>query len=697
MNRICFASYEIHPVTSGGCGVLLHNSATVLLSQGHEVIFLLDIPEPEFQKFNQQERLKFPHPEHCKAYLVETLCQDFPSPQREDFHSEFEWRAYRFYYASRWVAKNERPTQIEFIDYCGIGYYAMSAKVIGLEFLDTFLSIRLHSSLELIDREQPANIHDLERYLMFGMEHQSLRLAEAVLYPSDHYLNQAYCPYYEPWFGNLECSHPAIVTFPKMSEASKEADGVLFFGRLFGFKGIDIFVDAAVLYLDNPKNPRQRFILAGYDSNLPPDGQGSYQDYLLRKIPIQYQSFFQFTGQIGWKQLEALLPQIMFAVFPGYFESYCYAAHELYYSGIPIIVSNISAFQDAFSHGKNALVFDGTVSDLADQMSCLSNDATLRDALSRPYPIDNDPLGDFYTRHAHNSWMQAQPIAAHSTELLVCILANREEKIDNTFQTLLCGNRSLRVVVVRPVDYQSSETAGWFLGQRCGFYSQTGERLMPTQIETSDALLIIKAGDLLSTEYIPRCLEVLEKQKQINYVGSWKHIRDGGVIHLDTFPLDVASELIPFNISSIYSRYVLRTPPGKLLIDLFDPRANQLGEIAFIWSLETDSTCGATIPEAMISIKKDQDQIQGKILSYLIIRDKNPWRKARLARYLLIKNHSYPIDVPFHSSTNQEKNTSLAEELDEIKGSTAWKFIVKARQTRIYHLLRLLYKKLKHL
>lgn len=679
MSRICFASYEIYPVTSGGCGVLLHNSTNVLLSQGHEVIFLLDIPKPEFQLFDQHERKKYPHPENCRAYLVQTLCQDFTSPRREDFLSEFEWRSYRFYHASRWIEKEEHPDLIEFFDYCGIAYHALSAKLAGMDFQNTHLTIRLHTSLELIDREQPANIHDLQRYIMFGMEHQALRLAETVLYPSKRYLDQAYRPFYEPWFGKLEESRPAIVTFPQKRETSNEADGILFFGRLFGFKGIDIFVDAAVCYLDNLDNPRRKFLIAGYDSNLPPDEQGSYQDYLLTKIPVQYRRFFQFTGQVNWNKLEELLPQILFTVFPSYFESYCYAAHELYNAGIPIIASNIPAFQDAFTHGKNALIFDGTVGDLVKQMEILSTDAILRKTLSHPYQIDKDPLGDFYTRDIHASWMQSLSMSSQSTELLICILAKREENIENIMQTLSkCGMRSVRIVVVRQVDKQSSETTGWFLGQRCSFFSKAGEQLLPTQIKTGDALLILKASDLLAPDYISRCMQVLGRHEQISYVGSWKQIRDGEIEHLDTFPFDVASELTLFNISSLHSRYILRTTPGKLLIDLFDSRANQLGELAYIWSLETDLSSGVTIPEPLITIIKDQEQIQKKTLSYLIIREENPWRKARLSRLLLVLQQQnrntildsneieYPDHINFELSPSEKYSIKIIRKIRSI-------------------------------
>ena len=56
MSTICFVTYEIHPTTRGGCGVLLHHATELLLQQGHQVVFLLDIPRHEFNQFEQRDR-----------------------------------------------------------------------------------------------------------------------------------------------------------------------------------------------------------------------------------------------------------------------------------------------------------------------------------------------------------------------------------------------------------------------------------------------------------------------------------------------------------------------------------------------------------------------------------------------------------------------------------------------------------------
>lgn len=210
MSRICFVSYEIHPTVMGGCGVLLYNAVHKLLPEGHEIVFLLDITDPQFQQFTSVDRLNLPNADHCHAYLLNALAahSDF---ELLHFSSSYEYQSYRFHVALQKICKLEKLDTIEFVDYCGIGYAALCSKIAGLAYQDIHIAVRLHNSMELIDREQPGNFHDQSRYLMYNLEHHALRLAETVLYPSKNYLAYAYQPYYEKWFGRLEWSQPPLL------------------------------------------------------------------------------------------------------------------------------------------------------------------------------------------------------------------------------------------------------------------------------------------------------------------------------------------------------------------------------------------------------------------------------------------------------------------------------------------------------
>ena len=214
MAKFCFFSFEIFPTVKGGAGVLLFNAARQLLPQGHEVIFVLDLPKEEFDQFDQVDRLTLPNPEHCRAYFVWGMVQDM-KVGRPEFQSVYEYRSYQFHHVAQKVYELEKPDVIEFFEYTGSAYYALNAKALGLAYQETNLAVRLHGSLEMIDRMQSSGLVGIDRYLMYGLERQALRLAETVLTPSQTFLDQAYRPYYEPWYGEAVVSQPPLVGWPQ--------------------------------------------------------------------------------------------------------------------------------------------------------------------------------------------------------------------------------------------------------------------------------------------------------------------------------------------------------------------------------------------------------------------------------------------------------------------------------------------------
>ncbi len=686
MSRICFVSYEIHPTTWGGCGVLLYNAAHVLLSEGHEVVFLLDIPYEYFERFKSHDQLSWPGADRCRAYHVDTLCGALDLTEN-DFVSEFAWKAYRFHYACNQVYDIEKPDLIEFFDYCGVSYYALTAKVAGLGYKNCHLAVRLHNSIELMDTYEPTKAHTFDRYSLYALEHGALRLAETSLYPSLTYFQHAYQPHYEPWFGQQVCSQSPLVTRPKRNHASADADGVLFYGRLFTFKGVDIFVDAAVAYLDNPSNPRVQFYLVGYDSHQPPTGSGSYEDYLWRKIPPQHRTQFSFRGFLSWPQLEELLPHIKFGVVPSYYESFSYAAHELYAAGVPLIVSDIAGFRDFFQHDVNALVFDGTVSDLTRQMERLSSDKDLRQRLSFPFPVADQPLGSFYSGPFSSSWIDLSTVESLPS-LLVCLIDNGGSDAERTLAAVeAAGLTHCQVVRMRKATNLDKEITTWLLGALYTLHDRFGRPLAPTDVRTAEVLIILQSGDVPYADYLTRSLEILRRQPQIAYVSSWKYMTKDGQLKLNCFPLDILLELVPLYRMSALNRCFMRTSSGQLLIDLFDPRANVYGELAYLWDLDTERQCGLTIPEPLIEQAAEEvPSAEPRLLAYLFMRDRSIWRKARLSRYLLTIWNSasqQQIDI----AELLQHNALLKGQLAEFNQSRAWKLIqtyrTRRRQSRL--------------
>ncbi len=656
MSKICFVSYEIYPTVKGGCGVFLANAARKLLSDGHDVIFLLDIQTEDFDQFNFVDRTRLPNHDHCRAYQLDTLAphENF---ERYHFPNIFEYQSYRLYVGLQSVCELESPDMVEFFDYCGVAYASLNAKVAGLFCRGIPLNIRLHGSMELIDRAQPDYFHDYNRYVMYNLEHHALRMADNVLYPSQNYLNDAYLPYYEKWFGQQVQSQPPLVNLPPIKQSSVVPDIVLFYGRLAAVKGVDRFVDAAVVYLRDNQNPRTRFYLVGYDSYLFSNTRKSYKECLLEKVPKDLQQYFTFTGQLSRQELSELLPSVSFAVIPSYYESFCYAAHELYESGVPIILSSIPAFHAFFTDGQNAKFFDGTVADLADQMRQLAVNEELRNRIRFPHPVANNPLGDLYRNKPDSTWIQSDMVDTID-EVLIVILANEPTRLLETLDSIQPpSNFSINIVVARPTSTGDHENGvQLFLGKSVLFDDTNGHRIEANSILTKKTLLILEAGDKLFPELLPLGLAALARQKEISFFGGWKEIRGIKRAYIDCSAVDANIELGLFSRDHL-NRFIIRTEPGRLLQDVIDPRTDRYGEVNLLWQINTGMNLGIVAPLPLISINEiTAAPLKSEVIDFMVIRDQDTYRKARLTRYLLtLRNEINLIDkphryLPIHSS-----------------------------------------------
>ncbi len=681
--KICFVSYEIHPTTPGGCGVLLHNAAHILLRQNHRVIFLLDIPPDKFEQFQQFDRSALPNSQLCRAYHVETLGADLPLTADSFGGNEFLWRSYRVHFALKKLVAAELPDVVEFFDFTGVAYTSLLAKITQQDYQKSRLVIRLHNSLELIDREESTKSHNFEQYLAYALEHSALRLAETILYPSEAYLTRSYRPYYEAWLGQTVPSKPPLVDHPRGLAQADAPNLVLFYGRLYGFKGVDLFVDAAVSLLHSSPETGLNFVLVGHDSHRAPDGSPTYQEFLTKKIPARFLDRFVFKGHLNWDELTALLPNVLFAVFPSFIESFAYAAHELYAAGIPLIVNNIPAFADYFTHTINALVFDGTVTDLARQMLLLATDKPLRQKITAPYSLSQSPLGSFYTDPSQPTWINTDDTPHQFPSILVCILETGRQDSAKTLD-MISGQLPVgaAVVIFKPANLVSQfEDTGvvWLFGQSYRLFDGVGQPVAPTRLTTLDTLLILEAGDVAQNGYIKTCLQTLARQPELSFVGCWKKIKRDSTVFIDPFPFDATLELLPVRKNLLwFNRAVMRTPPGKLLVDLLQPALAEFAEIGYLWQLEDAIGPGVAIPEALIEISTEDPAVPANpnLISNLILRNTSITRQRRLARYLVSYLLETDTEIPADLS-DRVMVQRLSAELEAMRSTRGWRMLEK--------------------
>ena len=631
MSKICFVSYEIAPTTKGGAGALIANIARVLVNEGHQVVLLLDLPRSEYEQFQWQDRLDFQRCEAITAYHVEEISQDIPA-RRENFHTEFEWRSYRFYWALRKVSQLECPDIIEFFDYAGVGYYSIKAKIAGEAFSGSWLTIRVHTTIEAIDKHDPTT-YDLEKHLVYSLERYALQIAEMVFLPSNNIYEHVIHPLYqEKWLGEIVQSPPPLIIFPHY-QPNDDANGILFYGRLDQLKGADTFIDAAVMLLSQIDDPALRFILAGGDQNIVPNGYASYREYLSHRIPSDFIGYFEFTGSLAKNELETLLPHIQFAVFPNRLESYGYAAHELYAAGVPLILNDIPAFFDIFLDGENALFFNGSRTDLAQKMKTLYDDQDLRHRLRKPPQNIIDTTSEAYNMSKAKSWINKPEHIIFQQITKVIILDDHSDDIKVEFTASSFAEK--KDIIILSAKPRSDNLSIQILGQLYYPHVWSGDSIPLTDLTTQDSLLILQAGDVVNPEFIGKANNILSCHPEIGFITSWRIVRKGNEQILDTFPIDTALDLLPFRANYFPTRIIMRTRPEQNLLDLFDSRLQQLGEINFLWRLANQHGPGVMLPEPLLQVNDDQVAIEwdSKIFNFLLM-NAEPTIQKRLNPFL---------------------------------------------------------------
>lgn len=620
MSRILFASYEFHPTTWGGCGVLLRHATDQLLSEGHEVVLLLDVPRPYFERFEKDDHPTLAVPERCRAHQVDALCEDMPA-FASDVENPFLAKSLRFAHAVRKLAEQDPVDFVEFFEYCGVGYYALVEKRFGLQPQRPVLGMRVHNSVELIDLHEGTKAIDRDRSILYGLERAGLAHAEATLLPSESYAETYYLDRYALPREAIAISEPPTAPFPKKREHPPEqVREVLFFGRIFEFKGVERLVRAALLLLESDPTLDVDFVFVGNDSRDGPGG-GSYTEYLKNTIPERWRTRFVFTGHLSHDEAADRFGRALVAVFPNRFESFCYAAHEVFESGVPLLMADIPAFRNYFDEGVHAWYFDGSSTDLAARLGELLGDRARLAALDEGRRLTRDPLGPFY-----DAPRALRPVAGDEeldpevTTVVIVPGAATDAQLQATLDAVSPGQHAGDRLLVAYEDADPRAPKGatgvrW-LGATRVLASVDGAAVALASLTTSDALWLLVAGDLPDADYLSVCRGALARNASLGYAGTWLARADGGLVEA---PVDVIPERHPFDVGSMKTRVLVRTQRDELLVELFEPQAGVYGELGVLWQAEArwGRGCLLPVPKLVQSAAEPEAREPGQ-LAYLI-------------------------------------------------------------------------------
>lgn len=574
MSKVCLVTDELFPITHGGCGTLIYNSIYSLLKRGHEVRILADIDDRLLNTFDSNHIVHFPRKDSLRIISVQTLLSEMNSVP--EYLNDGLTQSLRFYLALERLFDQDPQFSdiVEFPDYKGYAYHTLSGRLAGALPKQLYIYIRLHLPMEWADDSAPLISPVGEnRLLTYGLERWCLAQCDRVLVPSSA-LDKMLHEHYRVRASLV--SPPSLEAMNLTERVPNEKPNiVLFLARLAPQKGAELFIKAAVSWLETDRDISRelRFVIAGPDIYNGPDG-GSMSQFLMRLVPTAYRSCFEFSGNVDHGALSKLIPSVLFAVFPTRAETFCYGARELASMGVPIICSDIPALQDLVESGA-ALSAPLSVDAWTKTMRLFSNEIHTKHSSIPPW-IPPPPLSNAYSEPPEREGT----ISDRQQQLVVVVLNKKSSTRDDieAFKAPFLRALGSQIVFVEAVADEG--------GRRIYLRGQAVALSRPVP-EQGNAICFAHIDDIFEPGYLAWAIDRISCDPSVSVVTCSRMFR--GEKQKRDLPWNVVPELLPFKDPSNLQRAIIKLTPkvrDQCLNSFFDV----LNEIAGIWAaIETDS------------------------------------------------------------------------------------------------------------
>jgi glycosyltransferase involved in cell wall biosynthesis len=378
---VCIVSDEIYPIDKGGIGRLLYNFAVSNAESGSpaDLHFLLSAKFRMHAALVEAEFADLATIHYCPDSLeaIGILGKLIEGSGVKDSLDELMITSLR-YYVGLTDAQRSCGTDfdiVEFPDFGGWGAASIAAKHAGLAFGVTRFVIRLHSTFDLIARHEPF-MHEPSEWMagLHDLEFQCLRDADLIVshLHSTAGANADGFALPAEWKNRVRVEMPpillskpelaALTAFRAREESASPARNFLFSSRLQPFKRPDIFIRAAVRFLDEDPEADNLFLISSYGWD------EQYVDWLKRLVPERWRENVVFLDKSSQQERTELMLQSILVI-PSDFESLCLLAYEGRQLGLKLILNQrCAAFgmePQRWRAGEDCLFFDGNFIDLA--------------------------------------------------------------------------------------------------------------------------------------------------------------------------------------------------------------------------------------------------------------------------------------------------------------------------------------------
>ncbi|MBL1437103.1 MAG: glycosyltransferase [Rhodobacteraceae bacterium] len=307
---------------------------------------------------------------------------------------------------------------IEIPDHMGMGAVMLMAREAGLAFQEAEITCRLHSSLSAILSVEPF-FHARSDWIAPRVEFErySLQHADRIVahLPAIAAFNHTHFGFGPAWMDKVEVAFPPAIwpIEPQAPNLLPDAPDFIFTSRFQPFKRPDLFIKAAITFLDQSPDYAGKFRLISYGFN------AEYIDGLRLMVPERFLNRVTFEVDLSSEKRAAAMAKAII-VQPSSFESLCALAYEVAANKNPILLAqDCAAFGgfDRWIDEENCLLFALTPAALAN---------TMRKAInwqpSQRVNTTSDPA--YFALPAHRA---PQPAGSKSATVLVGPLQSDED------------------------------------------------------------------------------------------------------------------------------------------------------------------------------------------------------------------------------------------------------------------------------
>ncbi|MDB9373113.1 glycosyltransferase [Nodularia sphaerocarpa] len=384
---IVFPTLEIAPFISGGIGQYISKIIQYLQSSEYTPLILLyNIPEItaiKAREYFNSCSLK------CEIYHINELADI--QLNSEDIYN-IEKTSLALAEGLKKIIADKNIVGVEWCEHGGMGFHTLRDKHCNPDsvFKNVPIWVHLHGAREIWDLTDryPVALDVGNDYILSNYaERFCLELADAWKSPS-----QSVADWYTSYFGIHNQVFVSPLPYRQLAEQNSHCAinhpqfpiKILCPGRIVHLKGTDIIARACEeICLSLTEQIYVTF--AGYNLATTNPKYKSYLDEVKSFISPNFLKHFAFSGQYLAEEYLKLAQESHLAIFASRVETFCLAAHELNWMGVPLILADIPAFKSHFQHGVNCYKFDGSVQGLTALLTqIIQNPQMLNQIKSQP-------------------------------------------------------------------------------------------------------------------------------------------------------------------------------------------------------------------------------------------------------------------------------------------------------------------------